>query len=200
MRYIQTLAFIRKQMKNRNKDLIVGGIFLILTIAFIALSMTNKPFFDWVFERHHNQWSWYLRPLFLLPFCYFAYRKSFTGMMISIFALFTSMFWFPKPEIVSESVKEFLEFEKEYLYGEWNLSKSLLTLTIPISFIALGLAFWKRSLAMGIGVVVLMATGKMVWSIQNAGESGKSILIPAIIGLFICCGLIYYGFKRLEKK
>lgn len=162
--------------------------------------MTNKTFFDWVFERHHNQWSWYLRPLFLLPFCYFAYRKSFTGMMISIFALFTSMFWFPKPEIVSESVKEFLEFEKEYLYGEWNLSKSLLTLTIPISFIALGLAFWKRSLAIGIGVVVLMATGKMVWSIQNAGESGKSILIPAIIGLFICCGLIYYGFKKLEKK
>lgn len=121
-------------------------------------------------------------------------------MMVSIFALFTSMFWFPKPEIVSESVIDFLEFEKEYLYGEWSLSKLLLTLTIPISFIALGLAFWKRSVIMGIGVVVLMATGKMVWSIQNAGESGKSILIPAILGLFICCGLIFYGFKRLEKK
>lgn len=187
-------------MKSRNKDLLVGGVFLILTIAFIVLSMTNKPFFDWVFERHHNQWSWYLRPLFLLPFCYFAYRKSFTGMMISIFALFTSMFWFPKPEIVSDSVINFLEFEKEYLYGEWNFSKQLLTSTIPISFVALGLAFWKRSLVMGIGVIVLMASGKMVWSIQNAGESGKSILIPAILGLLICCGLIYYGFKKLEKK
>ncbi|MGR3808978.1 hypothetical protein [Jiulongibacter sp. NS-SX5] len=187
-------------MKSRNKDLLVGGVFLILTINFIVISMTNKPFFDWVFERHHNQWSWYLRPLFLLPFCYFAYRKSFTGMMISIFALFTSMFWFPKPEIVSESVIDFLEFEKEYLYGEWNLSKQLLTLTIPISFIALGLAFWKRSVIMGIAVVVLMATGKMVWSIQNAGESGKSILIPAILGLLICCVLIFYGFKRAEKK
>ncbi|WP_417372217.1 hypothetical protein [Gelidibacter japonicus] len=187
-------------MKSRNKDLLVGGIFLILTTTFIVISMTNKPFFDWVFERHHNQWSWYLRPLFLLPFCYFAYKKSFAGMMVSIFALFTSMFWFPKPEIVSESVINFLEFEKQYLYGEWNLSKQLLTLTIPISFIALGLAFWKRSVIMGIAVVVLMATGKMVWSIQNAGESGKSILIPAILGLFICCGLIFYGFKRLEKK
>ena len=121
-------------------------------------------------------------------------------MMVSIFALFTSMFWFPKPEVVNQSVIEFLEFEKDYLYGEWNLSKILLTLTIPISFIALGLAFWKRSLVMGIGVVVLMATGKMVWSIQNAGESGKSILIPALLGLLICCGLMYYGFKRLEKK
>ncbi len=187
-------------MKSRNIDLLAGGIFLILTITFIAISMTKKPFFDWVFERHHNQWSWYLRPLFLLPFCYFAYKKSFAGMMVSIFALFTSMFWFPKPEIVSNSVIDFLEFEKEYLYGEWNLSKQLLTLTIPISFIALGLAFWKRSVIMGIAVVFLMATGKMVWSIQNAGESGKSILIPAILGLLICCGLIFYGFKRLEKK
>jgi len=187
-------------MNGRNKDLLVGGVFLILTITFIVISMTNKPFFDCVFERHHNQWSWYLRPLFLMPFCYFAYKKSFAGMMVSIFALFTSMFWFPKPEIVSESVINFLEFEKEYLYGKWSLSKLLLTLTIPISFIALGLAFWKRSVIIGIGVVVLMATGKMVWSIQNAGESGKSILIPAILGLLICCGLILYGFKRLEKK
>ena len=121
-------------------------------------------------------------------------------MMVSIFALFTSMFWFPKPESVNESVINFLAFEKEYLYGEWNLGKQLLTLTIPISFIALGLALWKRSLIMSIGVVVLMATGKMVWSIQNAGESGKSIIIPAIIGLLICCSLIFYGFKRIEKK
>lgn len=121
-------------------------------------------------------------------------------MMLSVFALFTSMFWFPKPEAVSESVIEFLEFEKKYLYGQWNTSKLLLTMTIPISLIALGLAFWKRSLTIGISIVVLMATGKIVWSIQNAGESGKSILIPAVLGLLICCGLIYYGFKKLEKK
>lgn len=187
-------------MKNPKTDRLVGAIFLALTLLFIAIAMNNSAFFNWVFERHHNQWSWYLRPLFLLPFCYFAFKKSLAGMMFSIFALFTSMFWFPKPEIVDESVIAFLKFEKDYLYGEWNGPKYLMTLTIPISFIALGLAFWKRSLTMGISVVVLMATGKMVWSIQNAGESGKSILIPAIIGLIICAALMYYGFKRLEKK
>ncbi len=187
-------------MRNRNTDIVIGGVFLCLTIAFITISMTHRPFFDWVFERHHNQWSWYVRPLFLIPFCYFAYKKSFTGMMVSIFALFTSMFWFPKPEIVSENIMDFLAFEKDYLYGEWNLSKQLLTLTVPLSLLALGLAFWKRSLLIGLGVVVLMATGKIVWSIQNAGESGKSILIPAIIGLLLCCGLLYYGFRRLEKN
>lgn len=71
---------------------------------------------------------------------------------------------------------------------------------VPISFFALGLAFWKRSLLMGLSVVVLVATGKIVWSIQNVGESGKSIIIPATLGLLICMGLIYYGFKKLKDS
>ncbi len=187
-------------MKKLNPNQIVGIVFFVLTILFVIISMTNKPFFDWVFDRHHNQWSWYIRPLFLIPFCYFSFKQNLAGVAITTFCLFTSMFWFPRPEIVGKNVIDFLQFEKEYLYGEWNLSKILMTLTIPVSFIALALSFWKRSLMMGLGVVVLMATGKMVWSIQNAGESGKSILIPAVIGLIICCALIYFGFKRLEKK
>ena len=187
-------------MKKLTTNQFVALLFFTLTILFIVISMTNRFFFDWVFDRHHNQWSWYIRPLFLIPFCFFAYKRNWAGIAITIFLLFTSMFWFPKPELVSNSVTAFLQFEKEYLYGEWNIQKIFITLTIPISFIALGLSFWKRSVLMGIGVVILMATGKVVWSIQNAGESGKSILIPASIGLLLCCGLIYFGFKRLEKK
>jgi len=187
-------------MKTFKRDKIIGFIFAVLTVVFIAFCMLHKPFFDWVFERHHNQWSWYIRPIFLIPFCYFSYKRSWAGISITIFCLFTSMFWFNTPQVVSEPVKEFLQFEKEWLYGEWNFKKIMLIVTVPFSFFALGLSFWKRSLLMGLGVVVLMATGKIIWSIQNAGESGKSILVPAIIGLSICCVLIYLGFKRLEKK
>jgi hypothetical protein len=110
------------------------------------------------------------------------------------------MFWFSRPEIVSENVKTFLQFEKDWLLGDWNYKKIILIITVPVSFIALGLAFWKRSLFIGLGVVVLMATGKIVWSIQNAGESGKSIIVPTMLGLLICCGFIFYGFKKLDKK
>jgi len=109
------------------------------------------------------------------------------------------MFWFNKPELVSDNVKMFLQFEKDWLYGQWDYKKVILIITVPVSFFALGIAFWKRSLIIGLGVVVLMATGKIVWSIQNAGESGKSIIIPAILGLLICIGLIYYGFRKLER-
>ena len=187
-------------MKNPKRGHATALLFFILTLLFISAAMLHTPFFDWVFDRHLNQWSWYIRPVFLIPFCFFAYKHSWSGISITIFALFTSMFWFSRPETVSEDVIEFLQFEKEYLHGEWHIKKIIMALTIPISFLALGLSFWKRSLLMGLGVVILMSTGKIIWSIQNAGESGKSILIPAVIGLLICCALIYYGFKKMENK
>lgn len=158
----------------------------------------NQDFFDWIFERHHNQWSWYLRPLFLIPFCFFAFKRTYTGVFATVFLLFTSMFWFNKPEVVGENVQEFLQFEKDWLSSAWGFEKILLTLTVPISFFVLGLSFWKRSLFMGLGVIVLMATGKIVWSILYAGDSGTSIIIPAVIGLLLCTGILYFGYKRLN--
>jgi hypothetical protein len=34
----------------------------------------------WAWNRHHNVLSWYIRPLFLLPFCWFAHRRSPLGL------------------------------------------------------------------------------------------------------------------------
>ncbi len=181
-------------------DKTIAAIFAGLTIIFIILAMNSQSFFNWVFERHHNQLSWYIRPLFLIPFCYFSYKRSWTGVMATIFALFTSMFWFNKPEVVNEQVVGFLKYEKEWLSKSWETGDVLLALTVPFSFFLLALAFWKRSLWMGLAVVILMASGKIFWSIQSAGESGKSIIIPAVLGLALCFGLILLGFKRLEKK
>ena len=180
-------------MRN-NKSISI--VFFSLTFIFIAVAMNYQPFFDWVFERHHNQWSWYIRPLFLIPFCYFAYKKSITGISITLFGLFTSMCWFSKPKVVSEQVLQFLQFEKEWLLSEWNTGKMMSVLAIPISLVSLAIAFWKRSLLVGLVVIVLMATGKVVWSIKNAGESGKSMLVPAAVGLIVCCVLIYFGYRK----
>jgi hypothetical protein len=187
-------------MKRTYLDKQIGFLFLVLTFIFLAISMNNPKFFIWVFERHHNQWSWYIRPLFIIPYCLFAYKRSWSGISITIFCLFTSMFWFSKPDVVSDNVYRFLQFEKEWIFREWDYKKIILISSVPISFIALALAFWKRSLFMGLGVVVLIATGKIFWSIQNAGESGKSIIFPALLGLIICSAVIFYGFKILEKR
>jgi len=87
------------------------------TIIFIVIFLTNDIFFNWAFERHHNILSWYIRPLFIIPMVIFAFKKSLTGIFASIFALFTSMFWFPVPAEKSPQVLEFLAFEMDYLKG-----------------------------------------------------------------------------------
>ncbi len=187
-------------IKRKRYDLIFAVVVGLLTVIFFILFFTNNAFFNWAFERHHNQLSWYIRPLFLIPFCYFAYKRSWAGISATIFLLMTSMFWFPKPETSNELVKQFLAMEMEYLMGSWGTFKILVTLIIPISFIALGMALWKRSLWFGLSVVVFMAIGKMIWSVTEGGESGQSIFVPAIIGLVICIGVIYFAYKKLENQ
>jgi hypothetical protein len=79
-------------------------------------------FLSWAWELPHNILNWYIRPLFLVPFCYFACKRSISGILLTPIALVTSMFWFPKSETASPQVKEFLEAEIEWLFGEWTLS------------------------------------------------------------------------------
>lgn len=74
-----------------------------------------QDFAEWAWLRHHNLLSWYIRPLFLIPFCYAAWRRSLTGIAVTLLALATSMFWFPAPAHPDPRVAEFLDVEREYL-------------------------------------------------------------------------------------
>lgn len=189
-----------RNIKASRRDMMFGIIFGILTLTFLILAFTNEGFFNWSYGRHQNQLSWYIRPLFLIPLCYFAYKRSWSGIMATIFLMLTSMFWFPKPAAVDEQVKQFLEMEKQWLTGDWGFAKVLMTLLVPTLLTALCMAFWKRSILMGISVLVIIALAKMTWSVVFGGESGKSIFAPALIGLGVCIVLVYFGFRRLEKR
>jgi hypothetical protein len=188
-----------KSIVSKRYDKVLALIFGALTMFLIVLAFTDSAFFDWAYERHQNQLSWYIRPLFLIPFCYFAYRRSWAGIMGTLLVLLTSMFWFPKPAVVSEQVKQFLEMEKEYLSGSWGMTKILISLLVPISLSALAAAFWKRNLWFGLSVMALIAVAKMAWSVAYGGEAGRAVILPAVVGLVLCTGLIYLGFRRLHR-
>ncbi|WP_028974952.1 hypothetical protein [Spirochaeta cellobiosiphila] len=187
-------------MKNKHIDLILGSLFMIFTALFIIIALNNSSFFHWVFARHQNQLSWYIRPLFLIPYCFFAYKKSLTGIGATIFLLFTSMFWFPVPQNVSPMVSSFLQMEMEYLQGNWDLTRFLFTLVIPVTLTGLAYVIWKRDIFGGICVLIFMAFIKIIWSLLEGGESGLSIIIPAIIGLAVCIGFLYAGYVFLQKR
>jgi hypothetical protein len=69
-------------------------------------------FLNWAWARHHNPLSWYIRPLFILPFCYFAYRKNLLGVVVTLVAVTSSMFWFPAPSTVDPTAARFLAAQK----------------------------------------------------------------------------------------
>ena len=150
-----------------------------------------NEFLVWAWERHHNVLSWYIRPLFLLPFCYFAYKRSGKGIVLTLIALATSMFWFPKPEQVDPRVLEFLAMEQAYLTQDWTPIKVLLSLLVPLSLGVLAFAFWKRSLVYGLVILNAMALGKVAWSFYYGDAAGGlAVLAPAMVGLVVCNGVI----------
>jgi len=158
-----------------------------------------NDFLAWAWSQHHNVLSWYIRPLFLLPFCYFAYRRSLLGISLTLFALATSMFWFPKPEQPDPKVLEFLAMEKAHLTGAWTLSKTLLTLLVPISLAALALAFWKRSMILGVVVMDALALGKVVWSFYYGGMAGGLVIVPPALASLVICNAVVLLVARKSR-
>lgn len=152
----------------------------------------------WAWARHHNILSWYIRPLFVIPFVFFAYQRNWKGLVVTVIALFTSMFWFPAPAVADPAVEKFLQAETDYILGTWDFAKVMWTMTIPAFFYFLALAFWKRSLWWGLAVINLAALGKIFWSLLSAGEAGYATLGPALIGMLVCNIVVYlFVSKRM---
>jgi hypothetical protein len=189
-------------MKRTDVILSAGTLALVLlAAAVIAATGNTNEFAAWAWARHHNELSWYIRGLFFLPFCYFAYKRSLWGIVLTVVALATSMFWFPAPERVDPKAVEFLAVEREYLTSDWTLTKILLALLVPISFAALAVAFWRRSLVWGLAVINAMVLVKLVWSFYFGDASGGLTLLPsAVVGLAVCDAVILYILRRMRKQ
>jgi hypothetical protein len=189
-------------MKRTDVILSVGTLALVL-LALVGMAATGTldGFGAWAWERHHNVLSWYIRPLFFLPFCFFAYKRSLFGMVLTLVALATSMFWFPAPERSDPMTLEFLAVEREYLTGDWTLAKVLMALLVPISFAALGFVFWKRSIVYGLVLMNAVVLAKLVWSFYFGDASGGLTLLPsALAGLAVCDAVILYVVHRMRKR
>lgn len=182
--------------KHKSIKRILTYFFIALTGIFILLMAVNQSFFNWAFDRHHNILSWYIRPLIILPLCFFSYRRSSIGISATVCLGLTSMFWFPVPSEVDPQVMGFLEMEKAYLTTEWTLGKIMISSLVPITLGLLCFAFWKRSVKSGALMIVIIALLKIFWSVFEGGTSGMRVIIPAVIGLGICLMVVYIFLIR----
>ena len=186
---------------KRTDLILAAGMLAAVCLAGVSLAATGTldGFLSWAWARHHNVLSWYVRPLFILPLAYFSYRRSLSGIVLTLVALATSMFWFPAPERVDPTVEEFLMFEKEWLTGEWTTEKTVSALAVPLILGMLCLAFWRRSLLWGLIIINAIAVTKLVWGIVDGEGTGWAMLGPALTGLVICDAAVLYAVRRMGK-
>ena len=177
----------------------ISGILIIWIIVFLYFFFASESFLFRSFQRHQNILSWYIRPLLVLPFCYFAYKKSINGILLVVLCIFTSMFWFPTPELVPEQVSAFLDREKEYILGDMTWGKWGFFTVVVAYFIFLARAFWTRSRRLGIAIVIWAGLGKGIWSYMMSPETWAVAMPIAIAGIliFLWALLMYKKYKKM---
>src|SRR4028118_1631386 len=138
-----------------------------------------NDFFSWVWARHHNELSWYVRPLFLLPFCFFAYKRSLPGILVTLLIFPTSLFWFSEPENPSARVEGYLAWECQFLLEGSVVARVALVLLVVTFFVALAAAFWRRSWLWGLAVINAGTLLKVFWSVAFEEAAGGAALAPS---------------------
>ena len=175
---------------------LIALIFLALSALFVAQALANHAFQDWLFARHHNILSWYIRPLLLIPIMLAAWWRSWAGLAAGIFALLTSMAWFPAPTIADARVAQFLADEIAFLRGGWTLAKLLYTLVVLAYFALLIAAAWQHSGKGLAAVLTAAAVVKVTFSLMDSGAAASAMIAPALTGLAIGLGVVW----RLRRK
>ena len=159
-----------------------------------------NDFLNWAWARHHNPLSWYIRPLFILPFCYFAYKKSVRGTVLTVVAVTSSMFWFPAPAAPDPTAVRFLEVERQWITGPLTLAQLVLTALIPVWFIALAAALRQRMWAAAAAVIVAGTALKVGWSFYMGGASAWIIVPPVALGNAVVAGVLIYAYWRTKYR
>lgn len=142
---------------------------------------------SWAWARHHNVLSWYVRPLFFLPFCFFAYRRSPRGLVLTLLALATSMAWFPAPADPDPAVLRMLQVERDYLLGEWTAAKVGMSLLVPLIVAAVTAALWRRSFGWALVVINAAFLFKIGWTFfyDTEGSGAQAHLRAVVIGMVL---------------
>jgi hypothetical protein len=159
-----------------------------------------NDFLSWVWARHHNELSWYVRPLFLLPFCFFAYRRSLTGIVATLLLFPTSLFWFPAPEDPSARVEGYLAWERQFLLEGSIVARVALLVLVVAFFVALAAAFWKRSWLWGLAVINAGTLLKVIWSVAFGGATGWASLVPSLFTLAVTDAAILLAMRFLRRR
>ena len=114
----------------------------------------------------------------------------------------SSIAWFPAPSTPDPAVIEMLRVEQEYLLGGWTIGKVATALLIPLVFVGIGAALWRRSLAWALVVINAAVLFKIAWTfVFDGGAEGALAHLPtALIGLAVVDAVLIVAGHRVKRR
>lgn len=200
-------SVINNEFNARRADVaaqLIVAIMLLYSAALLLLALyRGESLGEWIWDRHQNQFSWYSRPLFLIPACYYAYRQRISLVVGFMVLLLCSLFWFAAPAQVPEHISGYLEWERQLFFSNDSVLPLILLVAVVVIFLGgLFYAFWRRSVWIGLLLINAGTLLKIVVSMVLGKEAGMAAIVPSLSSIAII-NLVAFAilkFRRAEKS
>lgn len=191
------------QTKNRIDSLvmlIMASLLLYSAIILIQTYMSGAHIGEWIWNRHQNLFSWYSRPLFIIPACYYAYKRKIGFVIGFLVLLATSLFWFAPPVEVSETVSGYLDWERQVFFDSENKQPLvILSIAVIVFLYLLFYALWHRSFWVGLIVLNVGNLLKITVSVFYGGDAGMAAIVPTLSSIVVL-NLVALGIWKWRKN
>ncbi|MCH5586083.1 hypothetical protein MK805_14165 [Shimazuella sp. AN120528] len=150
-------------------------------------------------SRHLNPLNWYIRAIFLIGSCYFAYKRSWIG-LVSTFVFMTLIL----VGSVANGAFDNLQMQAGLEYEKILFHSPLSTLAIVFVYlmfaVLLCLAFWKHSIKLGLIIWNIYLVGKILLGYFYMGDSAWTTISYTIFGLIIINRVGLYLLRQNTKR
>ena len=153
---------------------------------------------DWAWARHHNELSWYIRPLIMLAFCAAAWWRNLIGVIGLALFFPLSAVVFPAPATPKAYVVDFLAKERAMLDALTPLGWLVFVGAVVVFLWLLAAAFWKHSFWYGLAVANLGGATKLFVSIFLWNDIGNTAILPTLTTAFVfnCAAIMMWRWLR----
>lgn len=165
---------------------LIGLILLYSAAIFASAYVSGEDMGAWVWGRHQNLFSWYSRPLFMIPAAYYAYRRKLWQVLGFMTLLATSLFWFDAPATVPPAVSEYLAWEKQLFFTNENkLPLVALVIGVIVFLLLFFYSFWQRNAWYGLALINVGTVLKIVVSVIFGQDAGMAAIAPSLSSLLV---------------
>jgi len=189
-----------KSKIDRVVMIIIVILFIYSGFLLINAWSSGEQIGEWIWNRHQNQFSWYSRPLFIIPACYYAYRQKIGFIICILVLLGTSLFWFTPPSEVSETISGYLDWEREVFFNPDNQKPLIILSIVVLVFLyLLFYAIWHRNYWIGLLVLNIGNLLKIAVSLVFGGDAGMAAIVPTLSSIVILNLLAFVIWKVKSK-